>query len=85
MNGGRGDGKVHLGPLFVQMALLYPWATKEYLLWNMSLAQIIMYHYLGMERKYPKQEGQKRTASNMSYDELRRVRDELRNQYGRIN
>jgi hypothetical protein len=36
------------------MALLYPWATKEYLLWQMSIGQIVMYHNLGIEIKYPK-------------------------------
>tara|TARA_Y100000310_G_scaffold283978_1_gene306343 strand:+ start:1958 stop:2257 length:300 start_codon:yes stop_codon:yes gene_type:complete len=39
------------------MALLYPWATKEYLLWNMSLCQIVLYHNLGIDMKYPKQPG----------------------------
>lgn len=33
---------------------MYPWATKEYLLWKMSLAQIVLYHNIGIEFKYPK-------------------------------
>lgn len=33
------------------MALLYSWATKEYLLWNMTIGQIILYHNKGLEIK----------------------------------
>jgi len=67
------------------MALLYPWATKEYLLWEMSLSQIILYHNLGIEQKYPrpKDDGPK-TTRDMSYSELKKIRDELRTQYGEI-
>ena len=36
------------------MALLYPWATKEYLLWEMTIGQLIMYHNAGIQIKYPK-------------------------------
>jgi len=64
------------------MALLYPWATREYLLWNMSLAQIILYLNLGHEQKYGKQEKTVKKASEMSYEELKKVREELRKQYG---
>ena len=35
------------------MALLYPWATKEYILEKMSFGQLIMYYNLGMDSKYP--------------------------------
>lgn len=66
------------------MALLYPWATKDYLLWEMSLAQIILYHNLGIEAKYPKPEGQEYNARDMSPNELKKIRDELRDQYGEI-
>jgi hypothetical protein len=66
------------------MALMYPWATKEYLLWKMSLAQIIMYHNMGLELKYPKSDKPKK-ASDMSYDELKQIREELRNKYGAID
>ena len=59
------------------MALLYPWATKEYLLWEMSLGQIIMYFNLGMDTKYP-QEKKDGTLSNMSHDQLKALRKELR-------
>ena len=66
------------------MALLYPWATREYLLWNMSLSQIILYHNMGMEIKYGKPKETKKRTSEMSHDELKAVRDELRKQYGEI-
>lgn len=65
------------------MALLYPWATKDYLLWEMSLAQIILYHNLGIEQKYGKQEKPTK-ATDMSYAELKRIRDENRRLYGEI-
>lgn len=66
------------------MALLYPWATKDYLLWEMSLAQIILYHNLGIEQKYGKGETKTKRAEEMSYEELKRKRDELRRLYGDI-
>ena len=65
------------------MALLYPWATKEYLLWNMSIGQIIMYHNLGIEMKYGKRE-KPRKASEMTHAELKAVRSEIRRKYGDI-
>lgn len=66
------------------MALLYPWATKDYLLWEMSLPQIILYHNLGHEVKYGKPESKPTKTSEMSYDELKAVRDDIRKQYGNI-
>ena len=58
------------------MALLYPWATKDYLLWEMSFPQIIMYHTIGMDLKYPQP---KKTESllDKSYDELKAKREEM--------
>ena len=55
---------------------MYPWATKEYLLWHMSLGQIIMYFNLGAEAKNPTPD--KGKASNMSYNQLKAIRDGLR-------
>ena len=69
------------------MALLYPWATKEYLLWEMTIGQIVMYHNLGIEMKHGKGDDtgtQTKKPSEMSYDELKAVRDQLRIQYGDI-
>lgn len=31
------------------MALLFPWATKEYLLWHMTIGQIVLYHNTAMD------------------------------------
>jgi hypothetical protein len=61
------------------MALMYPWATKEYLLWNMSLGQIVMYLAIGSEQKHGKQEN-KPTYQGKSYEELKQIREELRAQ-----
>jgi len=66
------------------MALLYPWATKEYLLWQMSLGQIVMYYNLGSDTKYGKPEGTP-SVRNMSPEQLTKLRDELRKQYGAID
>jgi hypothetical protein len=56
------------------MALLYPWATKEYLLWNMSLGQIILYHNQGLEQKYGKPDGER----PKTYADYKRAREEMR-------
>lgn len=68
------------------MALLYPWATKEYLLWHMTIGQLVMYHNLGIELRYGKRDGNgaPRTVKDMSYEEVRARREELRRQYGEI-
>lgn len=65
------------------MALLFPWATKEYLLWEMSIGQIVLYHNLGVEMKYGKGgSGGKRTLRGASPAEVRRARAEARRQLG---
>ena len=66
------------------MALLYPWATKEYLLWEMTIGQIVMYHNLGLEIKYPKPDSDKPTLKNKSHEELQEIRDDLHEKYGEI-
>lgn len=83
MSGRPGEDRLHLGRLFVSMALLYPWATKEYMLWQMSLAQIILYHHIGIELKYPQpteesQTGDDRSIARMAYEDVKRMRDEAR-------
>lgn len=55
------------------MALMYPWATKEYLLWKMSLGQIIMYYNLGFDQLYGKESGSK----DKDYSEYKKARDEM--------
>jgi hypothetical protein len=67
------------------MALLYPWATKEYLLWEMSLGQIVAYHNVGIHMKYGKPEKNKsEKLSDMSKSELKAYREEMRRLYGDI-
>ena len=50
----------------------------------MSLSQIIMYQNIGHELKYGKQEKKIKTAQEMSYEELKKARDEARRLYGDI-
>jgi len=70
------------------MALLYPWATREYLLWEMSLSQIIYYHNVGLEMKYGKRgeeipEGGKPGLSYRTKD-VRKQIEEAKRLYGDI-
>jgi len=67
------------------MALLFPWATREYLLWEMSLAQVILYHNIGVEMKYPQPETEEKKVEDMSADEVIAKREELRKLYGNID
>lgn len=60
------------------MALLYPWATKEYLLWEMTIGQIILYHNGGMRMKYGDGKTSSPGLSDKSVDELRSMRDASR-------
>ena len=57
------------------MALLYSWATKEYCLWSMTIGQLIMYHNIGIELKYPtpKEEGKGKTLATMSIKERKQA------------
>jgi hypothetical protein len=70
------------------MGLLYAWATKEYLLEQMSFGQIVMYHHYGLEIKYPKvSENDKPVSQSLkdkSPEELKVYREQLRKQYGNI-
>ena len=59
------------------MALLYPWATKEYLLWNMTIGQIVMYHNKAMDIKNGK--GEKGAFADKSATELKKIRDDILN------
>ncbi|MFA5750390.1 MAG: hypothetical protein WC895_04165 [Candidatus Shapirobacteria bacterium] len=61
------------------MALMYPWATKEYLLWKMTIGQVIYYHNIGIEVRNgvkPKTRG----FNDMSVDELKKIRDDYKKQ-----
>ncbi len=70
------------------MALLYPWATKEYLLWSMTFGQLVLYYRKGMEMKYGKpdettQNGVK-SVDDMTEAEALAKREELREQFGDV-
>jgi hypothetical protein len=67
------------------MGLMYSWATKEYLLWEMTIGQIIMYHNKGIKvrnNEYDKKEAP--GLVDMSEDDLRKLRDDMKKQYGDI-
>jgi hypothetical protein len=64
------------------MALLYPWATKDYLLWQMSIGQIILYHNLGIEQKYGKKDRKPKKLSEMSAEEVANFKAQARKMYG---
>ena len=67
------------------MALLYPWATKEYLLWQMSIGQIMLYLTIGDEIKHPKQDGGAVTLKGKSYEELAAWKREQEAKYGDVD
>lgn len=50
----------------------------------MSLAQIILYHNLGIEQKYGKGESKPKRADDMTHEERARQREELRRLFGDI-
>lgn len=54
--------------------MLYSWATKEYLLWEMSLGQVIMYYNLGMESKYP----ELKNKDTEVYNKYAKAKEELK-------
>lgn len=65
--------------------MMYAWANPQYLLWKMTLGQIVMFHNLGMDIKYPEPErGHDYSARNMSPAEIGNLRDELKKTYGEI-
>ena len=67
------------------MALLFPWASKEYLLWEMSLGQVIMYHNLGIDIKYnssPNKNNKNNTLADKSPEEIKEILAESKRMYG---
>ena len=54
------------------------------MLWEMSLAQIIMYHNIGCDIKYPDPKKQNSSLADADYDDVKKLRDELRKQYGAV-
>ena len=51
----------------------------------MTIGQIVMYQNLGMELKYPRPDTDPGSTKNMTAEEVRAKRDELRKQYGAID
>lgn len=69
------------------MALMFPWATKEYLLWDMTIGQIFLYYNKAIEIKYPRKDDGFANAPGFvdkSPAELRQIRDEMKERYGAI-
>ena len=64
------------------MALIFPWATKEYLLWNMTIGQIVMYHNKAIEIQNGKQPS---SYANKSAGELKRIRDTILNDVEKVS
>lgn len=56
---------------------MYSWATKEYLLWEMSLGQIIMYFNLGIEWVYPGTKENENGSKFSSAESVKKKRKEL--------
>lgn len=65
------------------MGLMYAWATKEYLLWNMTIGQIVLYHNKGMNIKNNVDE--KEEISEEKLNELKKIREEMKSRYGDID
>ena len=63
---------------------MFPWATKEYLLWNMTIGQILMYNNYGWAIKNGTSATQTKTLSNMSASEVRKFRDDMRSKMEKI-
>jgi hypothetical protein len=69
------------------MSLMFPWATPEYMLWKMSIGQLIYYHNEAIAQKYPpaKKAGQQiQSLADKPHSELVKIREELRKQYGEV-
>jgi hypothetical protein len=65
------------------MGMLYAWATPEYLLWRMTIGQVILMHNRAMEIKYP--DPDKKESEFQSADDVVAKREELRKLYGAID
>jgi hypothetical protein len=64
------------------MGLMYAWATKEYLLWEMTIGQIIMYNNKGYNIKNNIVE--KEEISDKKLQELKKIKEDMKRQYGDI-
>jgi len=68
------------------MALMYPWATREYCLWEMSIGQLLYYHNEGIRQKYPSQksESESKSIADNGREGVLKKREELRALFGDI-
>ena len=67
------------------MGMMFSWATKEYILWEMSLGQLVMYHNIAIDIKNGTVKKGPKKLSERSPEELKRIREELRQKYGAID
>lgn len=58
------------------MALMYPWATREYVLYKMSIGLLVMYLNLGA--KYKKIEAGLPVDKEYDYDDLSEKKKEMK-------
>ena len=65
------------------MGMMYAWATPDYMLWNMTIGQIILLHNKAVEIRTPPEPGKKESALN-SAEDVKAKREELRKLYGSI-
>jgi hypothetical protein len=63
--------------MFAQMGLMYSWATKEYLLWEMSIDQIVLYLNKGIEIQYGIEPGKAQLTKNR-LDDLKKIKEEMK-------
>jgi hypothetical protein len=62
------------------MGMLYAWATKEYLLWEMTIGQIIMYVQEANNINSGKEDLPELTEDKLS--ELEQIRLEMKRKFG---
>jgi hypothetical protein len=62
------------------MGMLYAWATKEYLLWNMTIGQIIM--YIQEANNITSGKKDKPELTKESIEELEQIRLDMKKKYG---
>lgn len=65
------------------MGMFYSWATPDYLLWHMTIGQVILMHNRAVEIRTPKDPREKGSQFS-SAEEVKAKREELRKLYGAI-
>ena len=66
------------------MGVRFAWATPEYILWRMTIGQVMMFLQYANEKPEPDSNGGVKSADKMTYEEAIAKRDELRKQFGDI-